>query len=253
MRITVRNNLQVEGITIHWHGLHMVDNFWNDGAAFVSQCPINGGAEFTYIVRADNSGTHWWHAHSGMARFDGLFGPLVVLEPEEIESKVTSIPLTIGDWFQTDSISFIANDPFRLGMNEYPGNGPVTCATPYRSFFGGLQHGSKFIIFQILSFFSQFAEKGSLRIFFFSKKFSLSHSTCVNLDPSLKVTFFCLDSFVVNGRGQFRSQEGFRCHIDLTVIKLFSRYFKGAFYNRRTISDSGERRFFQTKINKYWI
>ena len=167
MRITVRNNLQIEGITIHWHGLHMVDNFWNDGAAFVSQCPINGGAEFTYIVRAENSGTHWWHAHSGIARFDGLFGPLIVLEPEEIESKVTSIPLTVGDWFQTDSISFIANDPFRLGMNEYPGNGPLTCATPYRSFFGGL-----------------------------------------------KVTFFCLDSFVVNGRGQFRSQEGFLCLIE---------------------------------------
>lgn len=169
MRITIRNNLQVEGITIHWHGLHMVDNFWNDGAAFVSQCPINGGAKFTYIVRADNSGTHWWHAHSGIARFDGLYGPLIVLEPEEISSKVTSIPLTIGDWFQTDSISFIANDPFLLRMNTYPGNGPLTCATPYRSFFGGL-----------------------------------------------KVTFFCLDSFVVNGRGQFRSQEGFKL---LNVLK----------------------------------
>ena len=65
MRITVRNNLQYEGVTIHWHGLHMVDNFWNDGAAFVSQCPIPGGTDFTYIVRADNSGTHWWHSHSG--------------------------------------------------------------------------------------------------------------------------------------------------------------------------------------------
>ena len=133
-----------------------------DGAAFVSQCPIPANTEFTYIVRADNSGTHWWHSHAGSQRLDGLFGPLIVLEPEEIEQKVTTIPLTIGDWYQTDSISFIANDPFRLRMNEYPGNGPITCATPYRSFFGGM-----------------------------------------------KVTgLFCLDSFVVNGRGQFRFQEG---------------------------------------------
>jgi FtsP/CotA-like multicopper oxidase with cupredoxin domain len=161
MRITVRNNLQLEGITLHWHGLHMIDNFWNDGAAFVSQCPINGGTEFTYVVRADNSGTHWWHAHSGTARLDGLFGPLVVLEPEEIASKVVSIPLTIGDWFQSDSISYGANEPFRVRMNMYPGTGPLTCGIDHRSFFSGMIVGG-----------------------------------------------WCLDSFVVNGRGQFRSQEG---------------------------------------------
>ena len=163
MRITIRNQLQYEGVNIHWHGLHMIDNFWNDGAMFVSQCPIPGNTEFTYIVKADNSGTHWWHSHAGTQRLDGLFGPLIVLEPEEIDQKITSIPLTIGDWYQTDSISFIANDPFRLRMNEYPGNGPVTCDTPYRSFFGGLKISG----------------------------------------------LFCLDSFVVNGKGQFRYQEGF--------------------------------------------
>ena len=100
IRIRVKNHLPNEGVTIHWHGLHMIDNFWMDGAAFVSQCPIPGFSEFTYVVRADNSGTHWWHSHSHAQRMDGLFGALIIFEEEEIAEKKTSIPLTLGDWFQ---------------------------------------------------------------------------------------------------------------------------------------------------------
>jgi FtsP/CotA-like multicopper oxidase with cupredoxin domain len=159
IRIRVRNNLLNEGLSIHWHGLHMIDNYWMDGDSFVSQCPIPGHSEFTYLVRADNSGTHWWHSHSNAQRLDGLFGPLIIFEKNEIEEKKTSIPLTLGDWFQEDSIMFAAT--YAWGPNAGPA--PSTCYTPFRSYFGGL-----------------------------------------------KLTSMCLDSFIVNGRGQFRNQKGSR-------------------------------------------
>ena len=196
MRITVRNNLQLEGITLHWHGLHMLDNYWNDGAAFVSQCPISSGIEFTYVVRADNSGTHWWHAHSGIARLDGLFGPLVVLEPDEIKKKMTSIPITMGDWYESDSISYAANEPFRIKMNMYPGNGRSTCSPDHTPFYSGLL-----------------------------------------------VTGFCLNSFVVNGHGQLRLQQG----------KNFALIFELFLDPRKALFSIGERFLIPMSANSFQL
>lgn len=60
-----------------------------DGAAGISQCPIPPGAKFTYefTIPPDQSGTFWYHGHSGVARADGLYGGLVVHRPA---SQVTT-------------------------------------------------------------------------------------------------------------------------------------------------------------------
>jgi FtsP/CotA-like multicopper oxidase with cupredoxin domain len=54
MQVTVRNNLPLDwptvatGITVHWHGFHLKGYEWYDGTAYVAQCPIKPGDEFTY-------------------------------------------------------------------------------------------------------------------------------------------------------------------------------------------------------------
>ena len=40
IKIIVYNELPNESITIHWHGIHQKNNYWMDGAAYASQCPI---------------------------------------------------------------------------------------------------------------------------------------------------------------------------------------------------------------------
>ena len=89
-----------------------------DGAAGVSQCPIAPGGQFVYnfTIPLDQSGTFWYHAHSGLSRADGLYGGLVVHSPT---SKFTvrglmsregvsdshhygyqkELLLLIGDWY----------------------------------------------------------------------------------------------------------------------------------------------------------
>ena len=53
-QVTVHNELPAdwpqvtEGITIHWHGLDMRGNEYYDGVAFLQQCPIASGTNFTY-------------------------------------------------------------------------------------------------------------------------------------------------------------------------------------------------------------
>ena len=38
---------------------------------------------FTRRFKADPVGTHFWHSHSGLQRADGLYGALVVREPDD--------------------------------------------------------------------------------------------------------------------------------------------------------------------------
>ena len=42
VKVVIKNELQFEALTMHWHGIHQTDNYWMDGAAYLSQCPIHG-------------------------------------------------------------------------------------------------------------------------------------------------------------------------------------------------------------------
>lgn len=76
--VDVTNHMSGQELTIHWHGLHQRDTPWFDGVPMVTQCPIFGGNTFRYVFEAQESGTHFYHAHSGVHRLNGLFGMLNV-------------------------------------------------------------------------------------------------------------------------------------------------------------------------------
>ena len=80
VKVNVINRLASESISIHWHGMHQRNSNWMDGVEHVTQCGIPPGASFTYIFKAEQYGTHWYHSHSGAQRTDGLFGALIVKE-----------------------------------------------------------------------------------------------------------------------------------------------------------------------------
>ena len=97
VKVVVNNNLPIEAITIHWHGLFQTDNYWMDGAAFVNQCPIMSTHNFTYVWRAEQTGTYWYHSHNAIQRLDGLFGGILIYEREDTPSMVhNEIPLVLS-------------------------------------------------------------------------------------------------------------------------------------------------------------
>ena len=79
LNITVFNELKnVEGISIHWHGMHQIGTQGADGVAYITQRPIPPLHNFEYKFKASPAGTHWYHAHSGAQRTDGMYGALIV-------------------------------------------------------------------------------------------------------------------------------------------------------------------------------
>ncbi|KAB1200095.1 putative laccase-9 [Morella rubra] len=114
---TVFVNVQNQGdygVTIHWHGVHQPRNPWSDGPEYITQCPIEAGANFTYeIIFSDEEGTLWWHAHSDWTRA-GVHGAIVVLPLNEtgfpFPQPDGEVIVVLGSWYKGDVNEEVAED-----------------------------------------------------------------------------------------------------------------------------------------------
>jgi len=79
--IKVTNNLD-ESTSIHWHGLILP--YQQDGVPGISYDGIEPGETFTYQFPIVQSGTYWFHSHSGFQEPDGAYGAIVI-EPKKRE------------------------------------------------------------------------------------------------------------------------------------------------------------------------
>ena len=77
-RLSVVNDLDVDS-SIHWHGLLLP--FQMDGVPGVSFPGIKPRSTFVYEFPVIQSGTYWYHSHSGLQEQLGHYGPIVV-DPE---------------------------------------------------------------------------------------------------------------------------------------------------------------------------
>jgi CopA family copper-resistance protein len=74
-RLTVINDLD-EDSSIHWHGLILP--FQMDGVPGVSFPGIKPRSTFVYEFPVKQSGTYWYHSHSGLQEQIGHYGPLII-------------------------------------------------------------------------------------------------------------------------------------------------------------------------------
>jgi len=75
VRIHVWNDLDEES-SIHWHGLILP--FQMDGVPGVSFPGIKAKSAFTYEFPLVQSGTYWYHSHSGFQEQLGHYGPIII-------------------------------------------------------------------------------------------------------------------------------------------------------------------------------
>ena len=109
LRITVYNELKNnEGISIHWHGMHQMNTSRMDGVPYITQYPLLPNQHMTYEFKASPSGTHWYHAHGGTQRTDGIYGALIVKDTipgMDIIDDYGKHTLILMDWSKDSSHS----------------------------------------------------------------------------------------------------------------------------------------------------
>jgi CopA family copper-resistance protein len=82
--LRVTNQLK-ERSSIHWHGILLPAHM--DGVPGVSFSGIEPGTTFTYRFPVKQSGTYWYHSHSGGQELQGMYAPLILdpVEPEPFQ------------------------------------------------------------------------------------------------------------------------------------------------------------------------
>ncbi|MBI6951540.1 copper resistance system multicopper oxidase [Pseudomonas sp. CCOS 191] len=79
--LRVRNRLD-QPTSIHWHGIILPANM--DGVPGLSFAGIEPGGDYLYQFTLRQSGTYWYHSHSGLQEQAGVYGAIVI-EPREPE------------------------------------------------------------------------------------------------------------------------------------------------------------------------
>jgi FtsP/CotA-like multicopper oxidase with cupredoxin domain len=82
--------------TVHWHGIALDNQM--DGVPGVTQPPIEPGQGFDYQFTVPDPGTYFYHPHVGLQVDRGLYGPLVVEDPDEVVAYDHEVVLVLDDW-----------------------------------------------------------------------------------------------------------------------------------------------------------
>jgi CopA family copper-resistance protein len=96
LSIKVINNLN-EKTSIHWHGILLP--FQMDGVPGLSFDGIDAHSEFEYRFKLRQSGTYWYHSHSGFQEQIGHYGPIII-DPIEDDGYDydREFVILISDW-----------------------------------------------------------------------------------------------------------------------------------------------------------
>jgi CopA family copper-resistance protein len=119
--IRVTNKLQ-EYSSIHWHGILLP--YQMDGVPGLSYKGIAPGETFTYQFKVQQSGTYWYHSHSGMQEQTGLYGAIVI-EPAVRESLLADrdYVVMLSDWTDEDPMRVL--NKLKMQSDYYNFNQPT--------------------------------------------------------------------------------------------------------------------------------
>ncbi|WP_445452482.1 multicopper oxidase domain-containing protein [Flavobacterium sp. 25HG05S-40] len=99
--IYVHNELEEE-TSMHWHGLFLPNK--EDGVPNLTQMPIKPHTTHKYTFPIIQSGTHWYHSHSGLQEQIGMYGSFVMNKRNEDPTfrkgidDLPTVPIILSEW-----------------------------------------------------------------------------------------------------------------------------------------------------------
>ncbi|MDN3446082.1 copper resistance system multicopper oxidase [Psychrobacter sp. APC 3281] len=117
--VTIRvHNQMNESTSIHWHGLLVP--FEMDGVPGISFDGIPANSTFTYKFKLKQSGTYWYHSHSGFQEQTGMLGAIVI-EPKGRERHPVEEDhvIVLSDWTHRDPHNLLKLLKQRADFDNY--------------------------------------------------------------------------------------------------------------------------------------
>ncbi|KNB61168.1 copper oxidase [Chryseobacterium aquaticum subsp. greenlandense] len=98
----VVHNMLKENTSLHWHGLFLPNK--EDGVPFLTQMPIKPGETYTYRFPIVQTGTHWYHSHSGLQEQIGMYGSFIMHKRPDDKTfrkgidDLPQVPIMLSEW-----------------------------------------------------------------------------------------------------------------------------------------------------------
>ncbi len=104
--INVTNKMDVE-TSVHWHGMILPNYF--DGVPYLSTPPIPPGETLQYKFAIKQSGTYWYHSHSGLQEQRGVYGSIQINPKQTPMEYDKDLVLVLSDWMDENPMSQLKN------------------------------------------------------------------------------------------------------------------------------------------------
>jgi multicopper oxidase len=118
-RAQVENHLDGEETSIHWHGLLLPAVM--DGVPGVSHTAIAPKEILVSEFPLLQSGTYWYHSHSGLQEQVGSAGPFIIEAENEVHDYDRDFVIFLSDWLHEDVESVM--EELKEGEDMMPGMG----------------------------------------------------------------------------------------------------------------------------------
>jgi multicopper oxidase len=128
LRAPVANHLPQE-TSVHWHGLAIPNAM--DGVPVLTQPAIAPGGNFTYEFVVPDAGTYYLHSHVGTQLDRGMYGPLIIEDPDDGADYDDELVVVVDDWIDgTGTNPDQVNENLkRTGMKPMTGESPPLSPT----------------------------------------------------------------------------------------------------------------------------
>jgi FtsP/CotA-like multicopper oxidase with cupredoxin domain len=95
-RIRIHNKMDVP-TSVHWHGILLPHR--QDGVPFVANPPIGPGKTYEFQFPIKQTGTYWFHSHTGLQEQRGVYGAIVISpkDGERIQADKDEV-VVLSDW-----------------------------------------------------------------------------------------------------------------------------------------------------------
>ena len=106
LKVTFNNKLKEE-TSIHWHGILLPND--QDGVPYVTTPPILAGKSHTFEFPIKQSGTYWYHSHTGLQEQKGVYGAIVIHPLKETIKYDREAVIVLSDWTDRNPEQILRN------------------------------------------------------------------------------------------------------------------------------------------------
>ncbi len=131
--IIVKNNVPNQELSIHWHGILLPPEM--DGVSYVNTPPIRSGQSHTFKFRIRQSGTYWYHSHTGVQEQKGVYGGIIIHPRKETLQYDKDVVVVLSDWSDENADQILRN--LRKDGDYY-----LQKKGTVRSWYGAIRAGS---------------------------------------------------------------------------------------------------------------